>query len=181
MTVDIYALMLAQGRAPKTEALLALSPNEPLADIEFSSLVTPRERAKIQREADALAARFPGYQADYRKRENMKYGVKPPSGAPLTEYVRARISHSKAIWSRAIGAGWTRLQFSDWLALEIDWQTETPPLWPDSPGWSEALELLRLAYGMQRQPPTTLKPSPLAAPKWAFDPRHIRMMSEAGR
>jgi hypothetical protein len=161
--------------------LLALCPAEPLVAPKIQCLPEERETIlpKMMREIYDLAARFPGYQADYRKREEMKYGMLPRDGAPLKEYVRAGLSHAWAIWSRAVENGWTRLQFRDWLALHIDWQTDIPPLWPDQPGWREALELLRLAYGLPGTPPTTLNPSPLAAPKWAFDPRHIRMMSEA--
>ncbi len=178
---DVLAEMLERNCAPKLEILLALSPDEPLAEIEFDWSATPREREKIQREVDALAARFLGFQADYCKRESMKYGALPRDDAPLAEYVRARVGHAKALWSRAVEAGWTRLQFSAWLALHIDWQTEIPPLWPDQPRWREALELLRLAHGMPRLPPTTLNPAPRAAPEWAFHPRHIRMMSGARR
>jgi hypothetical protein len=177
---DFYAAMLAARRSPTLDTLLQLATPEPLGPPE-GEICTPSGLVKIRerwpKSVLVLTKKYPGYQPGYRKCEELKYGKNPGVGAPLSEFVAARLRHGLALWSRAIGANWTKLQFTDWLALHVDWQTETPPLWPDDPGWREALELLRLAYGLPRLPPTTLNPSPLAVPGWAFHPHHIRMMS----
>ena len=73
------------------------------------------------------------------------------AGAPLTEFARARISHMKALWSRDISAGWAaQLQFRDWLRSHVNGETWIPPVWRNQPGWSEALQLLRVACGLPR-------------------------------
>ena len=94
----------------------------------------------------------------------MKYGSLPSDGAPLSEYVRARISHAKALWSRDVSTKQTRLQFVDWLRDHIDGKTWIAPLWPYGEGWSEALQLLRLSCGLPRHPATKLR-------RWADDDR----------
>jgi hypothetical protein len=171
---DPLRQMLHQGRAPSLDWLLALSPDEPLAELE------PDESGKMKRvrgvgwtvvprtlrKSDwALAEKFPGLQLSYRKLEHMKYGNTPPDGAPLSEFVRARISHAKALWSRDVSAGWTRLQFRDWLPLHIGGKFWMPPLWADwSGGWAEALQVLRIACGLPRFAPTEtwkLRPPPV--------------------
>jgi hypothetical protein len=160
---DPLLQMLHEGRAPSLDWLFALSPNEPLAELD------PEESEKMKpvrgvgwtvvprtlRKSDwALAEKFPGLQLSYRKLEHMKYGDTPPDGAPLSDFVRARISHAKALWSRDVLAKHTKLQFRGWLRLHIDGQIWIDPLWPDWPGWSEALQVLRIAYGLPRFAPT---------------------------
>jgi hypothetical protein len=160
---DLVLQMLRQGRSPRLDRLLALSPDEPLAELD------PDESGKMKRvrgvgwtvvprtlrKSDwTLAEKYPGLQLSYSKLEQMKYGDTPPDGAPLSEFVRARISHAKALWSRDVLAKHTKLQFRDWLRLHIDGQTWIDPLWPDWPGWSEALQVLRIAYGLPRFAPT---------------------------
>jgi hypothetical protein len=93
----------------------------------------------------------------------MKYGNPPTDDAPLRDFVRARISHAKALWSRDVEGNWTSLQFSDWLRLHVDGKTWMPPLWPDLPGWSAALQVLRVACDLPRFAPTgtwRLRPPP---------------------
>jgi hypothetical protein len=130
------------------DALLRLCPDEPLDLHLQASDATPSEYARWCKSANALRAKFPGYQQSHWKREEMKYGNLPCDGAPLKEYVRARISHAKALWSRDVGGKETRLQFREWLPLNLDGKTLTPPLWPDWEGWSEALQILRVACGL---------------------------------
>jgi hypothetical protein len=162
---DLLAAMLARGEAPTPDTLLALCPDEPLVDLDDHDLrfMTPGEYAEWRAWAADLSRRYPGFQDAYWYLEYMKYGQSrgplpnrplPHAGTPLREYVRARISHAKALWSRDIAAGCTQLQFRDWLRLHINGETWIPPVWPDSPGWSEALQILRIAYGLPRFDPT---------------------------
>jgi hypothetical protein len=174
---DLLAAMLARGDAPTLDALLALCPDEPLADVDENDrqFMTPREHAEWRREAAELRLQYPGFQDAYWYLEYMKYGWSrgplpdrplPNTGAPLKEFARARISHAKALWSRDIAAGWTQLQFRDWLRLHVNGETWIPPLWPDTPGWSEALQALRIAYGLPSSDPTItweLRPPPRRA------------------
>jgi hypothetical protein len=158
---DHLAEMLSRGEAPSFDELLALSPDEPLAELEPGESMkmgqvrgvgwvpVPRTLTKASR---ALAEKYPGLQVSYRKREHMKYGNTPKDGAALSEYVRARISHAKALWSRDIESRKTRVQFRDWLPLHIDGKTWMEPLWADWSGWSEALQVLRIACGLPRPP-----------------------------
>ena len=179
-TDDLLAAMLARGGAPTLDALppldaiLALCPNEPLADVDENDrqFMTPGEHAEWRREAAELRLQYPGFQDAYWYLEYMKYGWSrgplpdrplPNTGAPLKELVRARISHAKALWSRDISAGWTQSQFRDWLRLHVNGETWIPPLWPDKPGWSEALQVLRIACGLPSLDPTItweLRPPP---------------------
>lgn len=171
---DLLAAMLARGDAPTLDAILALCPNEPLVDLDDHDLrcMTPKEYAEWRARAAELHLRYPGFQAAYWYLEYMKYGWSrgplpnrphPYAGAPLKELVRARISHARALWSRDIEAGWTQLQFRDWLRLHVNGETWIPPLWPDQPGWSEALQVLRIACGLPSLDPTItwkLRPPP---------------------
>lgn len=153
---DFLAEMLSLGQRCTIDELLELCPDEPLADLEDRDLkwVTAREHAKWWKRAAELRAQYPGFQAAHWFLEQMKYGNVPDPGAPLGEFVRARLSHAKALWSRDISAGGTRLQFPEWLGLHINGETWILPLWPDSPGWSEALQVLRIACGLPRMAPT---------------------------
>jgi hypothetical protein len=160
---DYLAKMLSQGRAASLDKLLALCPDEPLAELEPGESTkmgqvrgigwtgVPRPLSKADR---ALAERYPGLQLSHRKLEHMKYGNPPQDGAPLSEYVRARISHAKALWSRDLSARWTKLHFRDWLRLHVNGETWIPPVWPNSSDWSQALQVLRIAYGLPRLAPT---------------------------
>ena len=162
---DNLAEMLLRGQRPTLDMLLAL--DEPLADLDDHDLrrMTPREHANWWKKATELSAQYPGFQSAYWKLEHMKYGhcfgrgplpdrQLPNTGAPLSEFVRARDSHAKALWSGDISAGWTQLQFREWLRLHVDGKTWIPPLWPDHPGWSEALRVLRIACGRPGFDPT---------------------------
>lgn len=163
--VDFLTETLSRGEAPSIDWLLALCKDEPLADVDEISRgrMTAKEHASWWRRAADLRLRFPGFQAAYWYLEYMKYRRScgplpdhqlPDAGAPLIEFIRARISHAKALWSRDVWNGWTQLQFRDWLRLHIDGRTWIPPLWPDAPGWSEALQVLRIACGLPRHAPT---------------------------
>jgi hypothetical protein len=162
---DHLAKMLSRGEAPSLDVLLTLCPDEPLADVDEidRQMMTTREHAKWWTRAAELRMQYPGLQDAYWYLEYMKYGRSrgplpdrplPDTGAPLAEFVRARISHAKALWSRDISARWTRLQFRAWLRLHIDGKTWIPPLWPDWSGWSEALQVLRIACGYPGFDPT---------------------------
>jgi hypothetical protein len=160
---DHLAEMLSRGEAPSLDELLALCPDEPLAEPEPGESMkmaqvrsvgwvpVPRTLPKASR---GLAEKYPGLQVSYRKREHMKYGNTPKDGAALSEYVRARISHAKALWCRDIETRMTREQFRDWLKLHVNGETWIPPLWPEMFGWSEALQVLRIACGFPRFDPT---------------------------
>jgi hypothetical protein len=138
--------------------------------------MTAKEHAKWWIKAADLRMRYPGYQEAYWYREHMKYGhcfgrgplpdrPLPRAGAPLNDFVQARISHAKAGWSRDVSAGSTLLQFREWLKLHVNGETWLPPLWPDGSGWSEALQLLRIACGLPSVDPAItwkLRPSPPA-------------------
>jgi hypothetical protein len=161
---DILAEMLPRGEAPTLDAL-DLCPDEPLAVIEEpgGTRTTRNNNGAFWKKAYPLRAKYPGFQADHWVLEEMKYGNTPDAGAPSSEFVRARISHAKALWSRDISAGWTQFQFRDWLRLHIDGETWIPPLWPEGLGWSEALQVLRIAFGLPRFAPTEtweLRPPP---------------------
>jgi hypothetical protein len=87
----------------------------------------------------------------------MKYGRMPMPGAPLREFVRVRISHAKALWSRDVQSKDTTLQFREWLRLHVSGGTWIAPLWPDEvwpdggwADWSRFLQILRIAYGFPR-------------------------------
>jgi hypothetical protein len=174
---DLLAAMLARGDAPTLDALLALCPDEPLADVDDIDRrdMGNKGYAKWWSWAAELRLQYPGFQSAYWYLEHMKYGRScgplpdrplPDAGAPLKEFLRARISHAKALWSRDIAAGWTQSQFRDWLRLHINGETWIPPLWPDTPGWSEALQVLRIAYGLPGLDPTItweLRPPPRGA------------------
>ena len=152
--LDLLGTMLRCGRAPALDVLLALSRDEALADMDELTLhVTPREHARWWEKACALRAKYPGFQAEHWCRERMKYGNLPDANAPLSEYVRARISHAKALWSRDVANKATRLQFREWLRLHVEGETWIAPLWPDPFGWREALQILRIAYGLPRFAP----------------------------
>jgi hypothetical protein len=166
---EFLAVMPSRGQHPTLDALLALCPHEPLADVDEidRERMTAKEHAKWWSCAAELRTQFPGFQSAYWKLEHMKYGhcfgrgplpnrPLPDSArsSPLSEFVRARISHAKALWSRDILARWTQLQFRDWLRLHINGETWIPPLWPDHPGWSEALRVLRIACGRPGFDPT---------------------------
>ena len=149
-TADHLAEKLSRGEASSLDALLALCPDEPLADLDEldRQWMTPREHAKWWTRAAELRVQYPGFQEAYWYLEYMKYGRSrgklpdrplPNTGAPLADFVHARVSHGKALWSRDVSAGWTRLQFRDWLKLHIDGKIWIPPLWPEMCGWSEAL------------------------------------------
>ncbi len=155
------AEMLSRGEAPSLDVLLALCPDERLVDLDDLDLrwKTPREHETWWQRAADLHMQYPGFQFASWKIEHMKYrksrgplpdGRLPYAGAPLSEFVGARISHAKALWSGDISVGWTQLQFPEWLQLHIDGKTWIPPLWPNSPGWSEALQVLRIACGLAR-------------------------------
>ena len=161
---DLLAAMLLRGEAPTVEMLLALCHHEPLADLDDLALrwMTAKGHAKWWARAVATRLQYPGFQAAHWFLEYMKYGrgrgpvpdrPLPDTGAPLSGFVQARISHAKAGWSRDVSAGWTQLQFRDWFRRHISGETWLPPLWPDQPGWSEALQLLRIAYGFPRVDP----------------------------
>jgi hypothetical protein len=164
---DTFVATLLRGRAATLDTLLALCPGEPLVDLPDCTLewMTARAHGKWWKRAAELRLQYPGFQAVYWKLEHMKFGhcfvgcplphrPLPAPGSPLVEFVRARISHAKALWSRDISAGWTELQFREWLRLHVNGETWMPPLQPDAPGWSEALQVLRVAYGFARLDPT---------------------------
>jgi hypothetical protein len=163
--VDFLAEQLRRNFAPNLDTLLALSPDEPPADVDglTRQLMTPAEQTRWWDTVGMLSAKHRGYQASPRKREEMKYGNRPADDAPLSDFVRARISHAKALWSRDVECGWTDLQFPDWLRRHVNGKIWITPLWPDDPGWSQALQLLRLACGSPRFAPTgtwRLRPPP---------------------
>jgi hypothetical protein len=108
---DNLAEMLSRGEAPTLDTLLALCPDEPLADLDERDLksMTPREHAKWWKRVAELRMQYPGFQAAHWYLERMKYGALPNPGAPLSEFVRARDSHAKAGWSRDISCGGTQL------------------------------------------------------------------------
>jgi hypothetical protein len=174
---DLLAAMLARGDAPTLDALLDLCPDEPLADVDEIDRegMTARRHAEWWSWATDLRIQYPGFEDAYWYLEYMKYGRSrgplpdrplPYAGAPLSEFVGARISHAKALWSRDVSCRWTQLQFRDWLRLHCDGETWIPPLWPDQPGWSEALQVLRIAYGLPGLDPTItweLRPPPRRA------------------
>jgi hypothetical protein len=167
---DILAEMLSRGEAPTLDVCLAFCPNEPLADLDERGLrwMTPREHAKWWKRAAELRMEYPGFQAAHWCLERMKYGNLPNPCAQLGEFVRARDCHAKALWSSDISAGWTQLQFPDWLRWHINGETWIPPVWPDNPGWSEALQILRMACGFPGFDPTItreLRPPPRSASK----------------
>ena len=135
---DLLAAMLARGDAPSLDTLLALCPDEPLVDLDNHDLrfMTPVEYAEWQAGAAELRGQYPGFQTAYWYLEYMKYGWSrgplpdrplPDAGAPLKEFVRARTSHAKALWSRDVEAGNTQLQFRDWLRLYINGETWISP------------------------------------------------------
>lgn len=175
-TADHLAAMLSRGKAPSLEALLASCPDEPLADVDEIDRreMTAGEHAKLRSRAASLRMQYPGFQFAYWKLEHMKYGhcfgrgplpdrPLPCAGAALSEFVRAQTSHTKAMWSGDVWTGRTQSQFRDWLRLHIDGKTWLPPLWPNLPGWSEALQVLRIACGLPRFDPTItweLRPPP---------------------
>ena len=151
---------VARGQALTLDMLLA--PDEPLADLDDRDLkwMTRREHAEWWRHAAELRLQYPGFQSAYWKLEHMKYGhcfgrgplpnrplPDTARSSPLSEFVRARDSHAKALWSRDVSAGWTQSQFRDWLRLHINGETWIPPVWPNHAGWSEALQVLRIACG----------------------------------
>jgi hypothetical protein len=163
--VDRLADQLRRNSAPPLDDLLVLSPDEPLADDcgRIRQYMTTGEHADWWKMASALRAKYSGFQVSPPKREEMKYGNPPTDDAPLRDFVRARISHAKALWSRDVEGNWTSLQFSDWLRLHVDGKTWMPPLWPDLPGWSAALQVLRVACDLPRFAPTgtwRLRPPP---------------------
>jgi hypothetical protein len=151
---DFLAAMLSRGEAPPLDMLLA--PDEPLADLDDNDRkwMTGQEHAKWWRRAAELRLQYPGFQAAHWYLEHMKFGNLPKPGAPLSEFVRARDSHAKGLWSRDISAGWAQLQFRDWLRSHINGETWIPPLWPNHPAWSEALLVLRIAFGLPGLDPT---------------------------
>lgn len=111
---DLLAGMRARGDVPTLDALLALCPDEPLADVDDIDRrdMGDRGHAKWLSWAAELRLQYPGFQAEHWCLERMKYGSLPDrplpnTGAPLKEFVRARISHAKALWSRDVAAGWT--------------------------------------------------------------------------
>lgn len=159
-TVDQLAKMLRQSKGPPIEELLNSCPDQPLGPPEGRIMVQKRgvgwiegKRQKHRKSTLALRKRYPGYQSGYKVREEMKYGNMPNEGDPLREYVRARISHAKALWSRDLDTRETRLQFVDWLRDHVNGKTWIAPLWPFEPGFYEALQIIRLAYGLSRYPP----------------------------
>jgi hypothetical protein len=161
---DLYYEMLLRGLVPVLDVLLALCPDLPLGPPEGLAMVqapdhgwVPGERRRWTKKVVGLNAKYPGYQPGHRVREHMKYGNRPEDDAPLADLVRARISHAKAAWCGDLEAGRTKLQFRDWLPLHLDYQTLVKPVWPDDKGWSEALQLLRLACGLPRFVPTSKK------------------------
>ena len=117
--VDRLADQLRRNSAPPLDDLLVLSPDEPLADDcgRIRQYMTTGEHADWWKMASALRAKYSGFQVSPPKREEMKYGNPPTDDAPLRDFVRARISHAKALWSRDVEGNWTSLQFSDWLRL----------------------------------------------------------------
>jgi hypothetical protein len=156
--IDFYAHMLREGRAPPLDDLLALAPPEPLGPPEDGAAQWP---ARVLR----TRAQFPGYQPGYWYREALKYGdarsplakaehAMPAAGAPLSEFVKKRLQHARALWSAEVGARKTLKQFVDWLRDHVDGKTLVAPLWPDNPGWAEALQILRLSFGLPRFPAT---------------------------
>ncbi|MGO9391212.1 hypothetical protein [Rhodoblastus sp.] len=146
--IDFLEAMFRAGRAPRPALLLSLVPDEPLADIDFDPDVSANERAARRREARALVALFPGYQADRWKRLKMKYVAQPDDDSSLMNHVRSVISYLKARWSEAVEAG-TRLKFADWLGT-----VHITPLWLELPDFEEAVHLVGFAFGMQRNPAT---------------------------
>ena len=164
--------LLRAGRAPSIGALLALSPDEPLAEFEpdesqklgqvrgIGWTLVPRKITKAGRK---LAERFPGLQLSYRKRERMKYGSLPSDGAPSSEYVRARISHAKALWSRDVSTKQTRLQFVDWLRDHIDGKRGLRRFGPMVKGGPRRCNFWP-SCGLPRHPATKLR-------RWADDNR----------
>jgi hypothetical protein len=169
--------MLSQGKAPSLDAVLALCPDEPLADVDEidRQRMTAKEHAKWWSWAADLRMQYPGFQAAYWYLEYMKYGHSRTGAplpdrlvrwteAPLSEFVRAQISHAKALWSRDVFAGWTQLQFREWLRLHVDGKTWIPPYSLND----EALQVLRIAYGLPRFAPTEtwkLRPPPRRMPQ----------------
>jgi hypothetical protein len=163
--IDLYYEMLIRGLAPMLDVLFALCPDEPLGPPEGWVVVeTPEEgEVLVKRREWEIRTRYmnrlhPGYQPGYRFREKMKYGNRPEDDAPLAELVRARINHAKALWCGDLEAGRTKLQFPEWLPFHVDWDTQVKPLWPDDNGWSEALQLIRIACGLPRFVATSKKP-----------------------
>ena len=176
---DHLAAMLSRGEAPSLDALLDLCPDEPLADvdeIDREGMTAGRHAEWWNRPLPTSATQCPGFQDAYWYLEHMKYGRSrgplpdrplPYAGASLSEFVGARISHAKALWSRDVSCRWTQLQFRDWLRLHCDGETWIPPLWPDGRGWSGALQVLRIACGLPGFDPTItweLRPPPRRAP-----------------
>jgi len=102
---DHLAAMLSRGEAPTLDALLALCPNEPLADVDEidRQMMTVKEHAKWSARATELHAQYPGYQEAYWYREHMKYGHcfgrGPLPDRPLPNSARQGRHHfGKASW-----------------------------------------------------------------------------------
>jgi hypothetical protein len=120
---DLLAAMLARGDAPTLDALLDLCPDEPLADVDEIDRegMTAGRHAEWWSWATDLRIQYPGFQDAYWYLEYMKYGRSrgplpdrplPYAGAPLSEFVGARISHAKALWSRDVSCRWTSCSFA---------------------------------------------------------------------
>lgn len=166
--VDFLAEMLPRGEAPTLDALLALSPDEPLLAVEYykdtlpdrdglikttrgTYLIVPCEWPKRQLE---LRKRYPGLQLDYCFREARKYNS--PYDEPLSGWVRELLTTAKMHWSREVaahangarGINCTNLQFRDWLPGYMDKDGG----WP---GFGEsARQIVRIACGLPRFAPT---------------------------
>lgn len=155
---DFLDVLLQQGIAPKLNELLLLAPFEPYVELEVISLDTPEDIAEAHRlkmRARALRAEFPGYQADRRIREDMKFGRFPLNEAPLSPWVRTLLYHAMSKWCVAIDTGRTKKQFRDWLPEYLE---DDNLCWSGSPGLDAARQILRMSCGLARFPSTRRVP-----------------------
>lgn len=147
---DYLKYRLRDERPILPEVLLKLAPPEPLVEPDRSQLrhLTDAEFRDELTEDKALRQKFPGYQSDCHFREHMKYGRRPPEDAPSREQVRQVLYHAMAKWSVEVQFGRTNKQFIDWIPIYLEsdlcWRIDQ---------LAEALQILRLAYGLPRFDP----------------------------